>query len=165
MITVRYSTMQHDLVCGLIRAFTWSEFSHVDVVMPNGKLLGARAKGGVSELNSDYEPKAKVAYYFIHGLTLTQEGLVYQFLQSQLGKPYDYGAVAGWLLHRDWQSPIKWYCSELVAAAFLYAGVPLLNLEKVNRIVPGLLMLAPYQVACDSAQQLSLKLSHSLSAH
>ena len=42
---------------------------------------------------------------------------VFDFLASQISKPYDYFGVFSIGFRRDWQEPDKWFCSELVAAA------------------------------------------------
>lgn len=40
---------------------------------------------------------------------------------SQIGKPYDYTALLGPGLHRDWQKDDAWFCSELGAWSFAQA--------------------------------------------
>lgn len=65
-----------------------------------------------------------------------------EFLMSQLGKPYDYEAIWGFLLNRDWREPDSWICSELQARALEVAGiVPCLYLA-CNKITPVALALA-----------------------
>ena len=63
---------------------------------------------------------------------------------SQLSKPYDYEAIVGMGLHRDWQRPDAWFCSELLAWAFQEAGEPLFRPELTRRVTPQhFWMLAP----------------------
>ena len=38
------------------------------------------------------------------------------WLRRQVGKPYDWTAIAGFVLWRDWQDEDRWYCSELAAS-------------------------------------------------
>lgn len=45
------------------------------------------------------------------------------FLQVQLGKPYDWPAIFGFGLGRNWREPDSWFCSELQAAALEQAGI------------------------------------------
>lgn len=143
-IWVRFSTIERDLTCFLIRTGTWSEWSHVDVCLPEG-LLGAHCDSGVAIRPFDYEPKARYIYYEIRNLTDDQERLIRQFLIDQIHKRYDYGAILGDILRRDWRSDGKWFCSELVAAAFEKGGAPLLNPSiAVDRISPRDLTLSPY---------------------
>ncbi len=66
------------------------------------------------------------------------------FAHAQVGKPYDYTAIAGFLARRDWREDDSWFCSELQAAAFEAGRRPLLNPTiSINRISPGLLELSP----------------------
>jgi uncharacterized protein YycO len=44
------------------------------------------------------------------------------FARGQLGKSYDYRGVLGIGINREWDSPDKWWCSELVEAAIAAAG-------------------------------------------
>ena len=38
------------------------------------------------------------------------------WLQGQLGKLYDLGALVGFLVRRDWSNPLRWFCSEMSEA-------------------------------------------------
>ena len=134
-----------------IRAVTWSQFSHVDLVVPsaiyypsNGAmpdmLLGAQADG-VKLRPRNYCKMTKCALVYAN-VTIEQSRTIYDFAMAQIGKPYDYTALMGNLLHRDWQEDDSWFCSELVAAAFAHAGVPLLR-GNHSRITPGMLLQSP----------------------
>ena len=65
-------------------------------------------------------------------------------LLSQRGKPYDYSALAGIVLHRDWGTDdSRWFCSELIAWAAQTSGIHLLRTEHKNRITPNHLLMSP----------------------
>jgi len=51
------------------------------------------------------------------------------FVESQLGKKYDYlPALALGFFRADWAANVnRWFCSELIDAAFKNAGTPLTN--------------------------------------
>lgn len=121
----------------LIRTFTWSHFSHVDVVLKNGDLFGALAERGVCQ--HSMQRYARVKRYRVD---VDAKALV-DALFSQLGKPYDWGGVLGLGLRHNWQDDNKWFCSELMAWAFMQAGAPLLNTEDSYRITPRDLELSP----------------------
>jgi uncharacterized protein YycO len=55
---------------------------------------------------------------------------------SQVGKSYDWLALTGFLVHRNWESQDRWFCSELVAWSFAQAGSPLFRAETKNLITP-----------------------------
>jgi uncharacterized protein YycO len=62
---------------------------------------------------------------------------------TQAGKPYDFYAIGGIAFDRNWRDSHRWFCSELIAAAFEAAGSPLLNPSaNVWRITPRDLLLS-----------------------
>ena len=63
---------------------------------------------------------------------------------TQQGKKYDWRAILGLAVDRSWQERGRWFCSELVAAAFEKINLPLLNFyAPVAFITPRDLMLSP----------------------
>lgn len=134
-------TRRHHLGSAGIRIVTWSAYSHVDVIMDDGKLIGAIAGKGVIE--SSYEERIKAASKaVIMDLPVKEINEAMAFLRRQLGKPYDWSGVLGIGLHRDWQEDDKWSCAELAAAAAAEAGQRPFDVEFHHRITPqSLLML------------------------
>jgi uncharacterized protein YycO len=102
-------------------------------------------------------PGEAVDLFLVDGLTETQEEDVAWFLFQQLGKPYDWTMVARFVTRRDESraSSGKWFCSELVYAAFKQAGVPLLRATEPWEVSPGLLakspLLRPYQMEAQAS--------------
>lgn len=127
----------------IIRANTWGKWSHVagideernEVieavwprvrVMPLDKWLAAHPRHVVS-----YMPAANPR-------------AVIETARSQIGKPYDLWGALGLGLHRDWQEPDAWWCSELWGWAFAEGGTPLFRGESMHRVTPEhLWMLSP----------------------
>jgi hypothetical protein len=136
VITLQFSA-QRLPASWLIRWFTWSPFSHVDLVLPDGRLLGARGSGGVAI--RDPEPFYKVARFQVDA-----PDRVLDLAAEQIGKPYDWAAILGIAARGDWQDQGRWFCSELVAWAFQQAGRPLLRANHFHRITPRDLLLSPY---------------------
>lgn len=137
---------QHDIASSAIAWFSQGEVSHVDAVMPDGMLLGARndAVGGqppgVRIRPPDY---AKFVLWVPFTITTTpdQEVKFHSFLLAQVGKPYDQQAIWGFVTGRNWRENDSWICSELQAAALEAAGiVPPLYLA-ANKITPTALAL------------------------
>lgn len=130
-----------------IRLFERGWPSHVDAVLPDGSLLGARSDGiggqlpGVRIRPANYET-------FDQRLVVSLacepaiEGAFLAFLRAQLGKPYDKLAIAAFAVGRDWRERDAWFCSELIAAALEACGwfpKPLAN--AANEITPRDLLL------------------------
>lgn len=125
MITIRFVTTSGDPVSDGIRKFEFGFWAtHVEALMPDGTLLGAHADGGVMARPATYDKnKFSREMYVELPATPQQADSFHQFLREQLGKPYDFIGIAGIALGRDWQSPDRWFCSELIAAALCHCGV------------------------------------------
>lgn len=129
------------VIPALIRGFTGSRWSHVALVYEDGVIEAAWPKVRLARL--DETIKACKA----HAYAEFQCPFPYDVLRaamSQVGKPYDWTAIAGFLVRRDWQKNDRWFCSELVAWAFQCAGKPLFRSDAMHRITPHhLWILAP----------------------
>lgn len=111
-----------DLGSKAIQIFERGWPSHVDCVWPDGRLLGARsdaiggAPPGVQLRSPNYAKWTQVKRI---GLSVTPQQLTdwLNFLEDQIGKPYDVTAILAFPMQRDWREPDSWFCSELQAAA------------------------------------------------
>jgi hypothetical protein len=133
-----------DFPSEVISWFSAGHLSHVDAVLPNGDLLGARSdiiKGiptGVQVRPPGYEQVALAVVMEIPSTAL-QEVAFYRFLRSQIGKPYDRTAIWAFAFNRDWREEDAWFCSELVARALEMAGVLRPLYLTANKITPVML--------------------------
>ena len=130
------------LSSGLIEWYGHDWCSHVDCVLPDGHLLGARIKGGVAIRPPHYRRFRRV-----QRVTLPCPGemdLAFRlFAHAQVGKPYDWTAIAAFAFDRDWREGRAWFCSELVAAGLArcgYFATPLCT--PARKVTPGDLRLA-----------------------
>ena len=139
MIQLRFIT-GNSLVSWLIRQVTWAEYSHVDLILPGEGLLGAQGDG-VKIRPFDYCKPTKIAVGEIDWPPDVEAKFI-AFARAQVGKPYDYSALWGNLLHRDWHDPRAWYCSEVFAADADAIGHPLIT-GQFNRVDPGMLARSP----------------------
>ena len=141
MITLQFSAT-NQIGSRLIRTLCWSWASHIDFVLPDGRLLGALAVqngGGVQY----HKMKPLVEYSRVERFEIDAPDSVLDFAKSQVGKPYDWAGVIGWMVrNRNWEEDDKWFCSELAAFSFMKAGFPLLN-EVAYRITPRDLLISP----------------------
>lgn len=146
-------TIQLQFVCEAAissRAIAWfsqGHFSHVDAILPDGNLLGARddsVGGQPSGVRIRPPGYAKFTKRVIMTVPTTQDQAdkFYGFLQAQLGKPYDSEAIWAFVLNRNWREDDSWICSELQSAAGEAAGaLPRLYLA-ANKITPVACALA-----------------------
>jgi len=96
---------------------TWC--SHVDAVLPNGGLLGAKGIGGVKIRDGK-----RLAKTLVVELETTPEKRkrFYDFCRDQIGKPYDFWGILAFAFNRNWRDDDSWFCSELISAALEYSG-------------------------------------------
>lgn len=127
---------------GLIRMATWSRWSHVALVT-EAHVIEAVALGGVRQVATAYAIQHTSDYCLVD-LPVRNAQAIIDAARSQIGKPYDWTAVAGLGFHRDWQEEGSWFCSELIAWAAAQAGEPWFRQEALHRVTPQhLWMLSP----------------------
>ena len=119
----------------LIRSFTWSRWSHVAIVEDDCWVIESTLLGG------GVRRKLLTAFVDEHSsvepvdVRLADEEAALDFLRAQLGKPYDWTALLGFIFHRDWAEPDAWFCSELAEAAAVAGGRRRFR-EEISRITP-----------------------------
>ena len=104
-------------------------YSHVDALLPDGTLLGARSDSvggkppGVQIRPPGYEKwKARTV---LELPTTSQQAVDWEtYLRSQIGKGYDQADILGFILGKPFASPGHWICSAL----------QLSGLEAIHRI-------------------------------
>lgn len=118
----------------LIRAVSWSEWSHVEIMLDDGRLLGAAAPHGVQFVTLEERlaiaSQAAMACYpgdFDAGM---------RWAEGQIGKPYDYTGVVGLGLHRDWEDDSAWWCSEFAGEFLKQAGFEPYRAAAIKRLTP-----------------------------
>lgn len=129
-------------VSALISRHTYGFWaSHADAIMPDGRKIGAEFDG-VQARAADYD-KGAITKELVLELKCdaATSKKFYSFLESQIGKPYDFSAVAAFAAVRDWQKPDAWFCSELIAAALLECGYLRPLAASTNKITPRDLVL------------------------
>lgn len=115
-----------------IRAFEGGTANHVAILdAASGVVIEATFLEGVHRVDYDW--------FLVHNhvvqsvnVHLPDEETALQFAQSQVGKKYDWTALVGFLMWRDWSDTDRWYCSELAMATLLAGGLTLS--DKHNRI-------------------------------
>ncbi len=156
MLSIQFSTSTA-FTSGIIRRLCHSEFSHVDIVTPEG-LLGVSGSdhtindiGGVQIRPSGMWPylnPPKVAR-----LATAGADAIIEVAKTQIGKPFDNDALYNFLedmghtKKRDWRDHGAWFCSEFVAWALETCDFfPYTLVAAKNRITPAdlLLLLNPF---------------------
>lgn len=115
MIRLVFCTDKQDWISTVIRWITWSRFSHVALLSPDGRQAIEATHGvGVRLVPADdILRRDQVEVRSLAG----DPWLAWQKATAQLGKPYDWRFIYGWLVRRDWQDDSAWACAELIAWA------------------------------------------------
>lgn len=131
---------------GMIKWFGHGAFSHVDAVLPDGTLLGARnddidgVPAGVQIRPASYVARETVRRVELPA-TDEQAAAFYQFMREQIGKPYNRVGIAAFMVNASWSSVGAWFCSQVVTAALQAAGWLRELSEPPNKIDPDDLYL------------------------
>lgn len=105
---------------------------HVEFLV-DGKAIGAHADGGVQVRDIDHYD---ADYRFRADCTDEQYQKAIDFLQEQIGKPYDFLDIVGIMASRNWHDETKWICSELWAATMEASGL-------IHHIEGGISLVTP----------------------
>jgi uncharacterized protein YycO len=133
------------LISRAIRLFNWSEFSHAAWIDDDASCFEAW-RGRVRHdacASANHTPGTPLYRYAVAGETPAIRAAVRGFLRAQVGKRYDYLGILGFVLRSSrLANQNRWFCSELVAAAYESAGLPLLRLPSY-KVYPGMLAASP----------------------
>lgn len=133
MSTVKVRFLRsHDIFGLLIRIFTWSKWNHVAIEV-DGWAYEAMVGRGVRRINDYFYPKWDSEDSISVDVPDSKKATF--FLEEQLGKKYDWMAIFAYPFRTSWQSPHRWFCSELVAKALIEAGHEGIR-KKTYRITP-----------------------------
>lgn len=137
MIKLFLSTNKWDPLSAVIRWNTRCPWSHAGFMREeDGWTFSAMTDGGVKWR----KPNPKDTGIVLEALETDK---AFAWALTQAGKPYDWRAIAGLALDRDWRSEGSWFCSELVARGYENTSSPLLNpFAQVFRITPRDLTLS-----------------------
>lgn len=120
----------------LLRFLLWSRWSHsamydehTDMVWES-TFLGR----GVKRMPFD-EWVQRYPYHVLRATTITDIGGCRKWLDEQVGKPYDWKALVGFVFRSTWQDEGAWFCSELTEKAISLFGTPRFR-ASAHRITP-----------------------------
>jgi uncharacterized protein YycO len=114
--------------------------SHAEYVFPDGSTLGARMTGVKIRPASASRGYTRVQRYTFPYIEQACEWAI-----TQVGKPYDFTAIAGIAFNRNWREEDSWFCSEYIEMSSEKTPGPLLNDDagiSLNWISPRDLLLS-----------------------
>jgi hypothetical protein len=102
-------------------------YSHVEAVTHDGKYLGAHVEMGVAVRPPDYETFDREKFVLLPADD-EMSAKFYHYLYAVVGEPYDFAAIAGFVVHMDAHQKHRVICSALQTLALRwceYLPVPL----------------------------------------
>lgn len=138
----------------LIRWYTRSPYTHAEFCWPlenpyPSQYLGAQTKGGVAIRPANYLGKTPFDTFGVE-VTAEQAETMRTFLLAQVGKPYDFRAIAGMIFQGldKGKTGAAWFCSEVLFYAFAYAKKFLLQIpeRQSDRVTPRDVAISPLAV-------------------
>lgn len=138
-ITVAFYKGEGESRDRIVRWWTGSPYSHVELIMPNGTMAGIRPPNDPYIRRRSLVGIREEEWEFID-LSVTEGQLktIWQFIESIVGYGYDWlGMIASHLTPFKVKLPNKWYCSEWVLYALLAANILKAKPYNIPRIPPG----------------------------
>ena len=127
----------------LIRWQTRSEYSHAALLLADGEtVIESREFQGVRRHVLSADEKASMDVFEVPGLDAAGWERVFSYAESKLGARYDWRAVFSFVTRKAARLNDKWFCSELVCAAFAVADHRLLERMPCHDTNPGHLRLS-----------------------
>ena len=120
----------------LIRWVTWSDWSHVAILVDDNLIIESTLSRGGVKIDSLSNFKDRSKDWAIFEVDCKSPSRVLAAAMTQVGKPYDWTGILGIGLKRDWQEDDAWFCSEFVFWAFDYAGEPKIRKDSIRRATP-----------------------------
>lgn len=132
----------------IIRARTWSQYSHCSYIAPSFNLEIEAWRGGVTAVTvpfTNHTPGTRVDLFEFLDTDGVDQAMTH-FLRQQVGKPYDFPGIIGFVTRRA-QGMAKfqdrWFCSELVFAAAQHARKDLLARVPAWKVTPAMIAYSP----------------------
>ena len=119
-------------------------YSHCTIVFDDGSIIESKPFCGVQKceyFTSSLESNCLIDIFEVY-TTKHQDKIIKEFLEKQLGKGYDYLSVIGFVVYATDEGRKKygrWFCSELVFAAFKKAGINLMDRTDAWLLSPTIL--------------------------
>ena len=137
------------------RAGSLCPYSHVSVVLPDGRLLEAYQGEGLKLLRMNGTVRATRTLAQVQAreqvdvatipMSVAQLHRALAFAHDQLGKGYDYLSVARFVSRRDESraSSGRWFCSEFAFEVAMQGGVALFERTRGWEVAPEMLARSP----------------------
>lgn len=138
-------------------------WSHVDIVWPDGRLLGARSDlievGDVTypsgfQLRPNPYERVRDETRISIPCTAAELARANAWAYTQIGSPYDWRAIFAFALDRNWREEGDWFCSE-AGARYIEMGLGIKLPVSDNKVPPGKLFAVAGAIAAERELQIA----------
>lgn len=132
-------------VSRLIRWRDWSPYSHISWIEPDGTEYESCWPNGVQRMpkwGMNHTPGTEIDCFDVPLNEVEHAGLI-DFLDSHVGKGYDFAAIFGFAARLPVQDKDKLFCSEYIFAAFQSIRISLLARVSAWKVPPAYFPLSP----------------------
>jgi uncharacterized protein YycO len=130
----------------IAKAIKWqtdSPYCHAALLFNDKYLIESVAfKGVIARIVTPADLHG-VDLFDVPSLDEEHESVIYEFALDQVGKGYDYWGCLRFISRDRLPENDRWFCSELVAAAFKAAEYLLLERQESWQVSPGKLAISP----------------------
>ena len=116
----------HSIISRAIEWYTHSHWSHVRIAISDKEFIEATWPkvriGNMSEVKEESNVRTPII-----PLTQEEQFKLRLFLQSKLGKKYDWRGLLSFLIRKNVQNKNWFYCNELAEEAYIYIGKKLVG--------------------------------------
>ena len=121
---------------------TWSDYCHAALLFNSNYLIESVGGKGVIDRYVTAADLENSDIFDVVGIDEEHKSVVFEFASSCIGKKYDYLGCVRFATRTKPLLDDRYFCSELVAAAFIKAEYPLL-LKPASKVDPGDLATSP----------------------
>jgi uncharacterized protein YycO len=144
------------LISRLITWQTRSTVSHASIWFPDDDVVIESKEGrGVQQTpgasHAADRAAGRIQCFAVQGMTPELAKAVREFMSAKVGAGYDYRAILKFISRRRAGHNTRWFCSELVFAAYQHAGIRLLAHIEAWAVSPGDLLTSPLLVPLDES--------------
>ena len=145
MVKIIFLNNKGIIIPKLIELITWSGYDHCEIICSDGinSISALEFHGVIKRPLSKVKDKAKdwVVVEYPANITKTEA-----FLNTQIGRSYDYLGAIGLGFHADWDTKKNWWCSEIDYVGLVKGGFQAYRDGYSDRITPEDLYKLNYNI-------------------
>jgi uncharacterized protein YycO len=139
------------IVSRLIQWQTRGTFSHASILFTEDDMVyeAWQGKGVIKHKLNRQDLEGIKAFSYKDPLSLAIKDTAREFLEAQLGKPYDWKGVIRFVSRKRHAINDEWFCSELATEVFSLINCPLFRFTQSYEVSPDLMKRSLELLPCN----------------